>query len=148
MFTGRLRSEIPQSLKNLADALLDKENLHTIDFSDNAFGPDGIRPLMNLIGQRTSLQVIRLNNTGLGPQGGQLLAEALMMAHKKNVADGCESNLRVVVAGRSRLENGSMGALAEALQAHGHLREIVFPQVNQKFANFVSSVRTEFDRKE
>jgi Ran GTPase-activating protein 1 len=129
MFTGRLRSEIPLSLGHLVRALEDKQHLHTIDFGDNAFGPDGLRPLAPLIGQRTSLQVIRLNNTGLGPHGGQLLAQALMEAHKKNVADGAESNLRVLVVGRSRLENGSMAAIAEALESHGHLNEICFPQV-------------------
>ena len=128
IFTGRLRSEIPKCLVAFADALIDKPSLHSIDFSDNAFGPDGLKPLVPLISARTSLQTIRLNNTGLGPQGGQILAEALLAAHENNVKAKKPSQLRVLVCGRSRLENGSMVKLAQAFKSHALLSEIVMPQ--------------------
>jgi Ran GTPase-activating protein 1 len=76
MFTGRLRSEIPLALTHLVDVLKTKTSLKLVDFSDNAFGPDGLLPLVPLISECTSLEIIRLNNTGLGPQGGQILAKA------------------------------------------------------------------------
>jgi Ran GTPase-activating protein (RanGAP) involved in mRNA processing and transport len=38
IFTGRLISEIPQSLRALCTSLLTLPELHTVDFSDNAFG--------------------------------------------------------------------------------------------------------------
>lgn len=128
MFTGRLRSEIPHSVTALTEAILDQPLLASIDFSDNAFGPDGIKPLVPLLQKRTTLAEVRLNNTGLGPQGGQILAEALLESHQLSSAQGHESSLRILVAGRSRLENGSMPFMAKALQAHGQLREIHFPQ--------------------
>jgi Ran GTPase-activating protein 1 len=140
IFTGRLRSEIPLALEAFTRAFLEAGvKLESLDLSDNAFGPDGLRPILPLIGQMTSLKVLRLNNTGLGPQGGQLLAQGLMDLHNninsKSKGDttneeeaGSLSNLRVFVCGRSRLENGAMERLAEAFKAHGKLTEVIMPQ--------------------
>ena len=164
MFTGRLRAEIPHCLTAFTEAILNQDGrgqqqddqqqdgpqppqptpqLTTVDFSDNAFGPDGIRPLVPLLRQQTSLQVVRLNNTGLGPMGGPLLADALFDAAQKyksevtpsstttpssSTATATKTELRVLVTGRSRLENGSMAAMAKALKAHAGLREVVLPQ--------------------
>jgi len=49
MFTSRLRPEVVQSMQVLSQALLKIEALEEIDFSDNAFGPDGVRSLCGLI---------------------------------------------------------------------------------------------------
>lgn len=117
----------------LVESLLDKP-VKLLDLSDNAFGPDGIRPLVPLISKLTSLETLKLHNTGLGPQGGQLLAQAL-----RQLAENCgekesdedkpsEGPLRRLVVGRSRLENGSMKDLADALAMHPNLEELVLPQ--------------------
>lgn len=130
IFTGRLRSEIPKCLDAFCDSLLEKKELEVIDFSDNAFGPDGLTPLVPLISHRTSLSTIRLNNTGLGPEGGKMLADALISARKnlEKSDPNAKSNLKILVCGRSRLENGSMESMSEALKLHASLREIVLPQ--------------------
>ena len=129
IFTGRLRSEIPLSLQFLTEALKDKKSLQELDLSDNAFGPDGLRPVVPLISALTSLRILKVNNTGLGPQGGELLAQALAGNHSECVAAGMtESNLEMVVCGRSRLENGSMDQLADALKLHMNLKTLVLPQ--------------------
>ncbi|KAK9712379.1 Ran GAP Rna1 [Basidiobolus ranarum] len=128
IFTGRLRSEIPLVLKAICDALEDKEELIELNLSDNAFGPAGAEPMIDFLANNRHLQVLKLNNNGLGVQGGNLIAKALLAAQEKNDAEGRPSSLRTIIAGRNRLENGSSKALAEAFQAHGTLREIRLPQ--------------------
>ncbi|ORY05422.1 RNI-like protein [Basidiobolus meristosporus CBS 931.73] len=128
IFTGRLRSEIPPVLKAICDALEDKEELIELNLSDNAFGPAGAEPMVDFLANNRHLQVLKLNNNGLGVQGGNLIAKALLAAQEKNVAEGRPSSLRTIIAGRNRLENGSSKALAEAFEAHGTLREIRLPQ--------------------
>lgn len=66
MFTGRLRDEIPLILQAFAEALEEKEHLQEVDFSDNAFGPAGAKPLMRLLSNNRNIQILRLNNNGLG----------------------------------------------------------------------------------
>lgn len=73
-------------------------------------------------------QVIKLNNTGLGPEGGKVIAGAILELANRLKAEGKTSQLRTVVCGRSRLENGSAPVWAEAFAAHGGLREIRMPQ--------------------
>eukprot|EP00158_Paraphelidium_tribonemae_P005453 Partr_v1_DN27349_c1_g1_i1_m46303 putative RAN GTPase activating protein 1 len=128
IFTGRLRSEIPLCLEAFTAALKDKLHLEELDLSDNAFGPDGLRPVVPLISALCSLRILRVNNTGLGPAGGLLLAQALRGLWGSCQAAGVESKLETVVCGRSRLENGSMKELADSLQSHSHLRRVSFPQ--------------------
>lgn len=130
MFTGRLRSEIPSCVTYFVDALLkNKPKLRVVDFSDNAFGPDGVRPLVPLISQCITLEEIRLNNTGLGPDGGLLLAGALLASAEASKKAGSETKLKVLVAGRSRLENGSMDKMAKAFESHSaSIQEIRIPQ--------------------
>jgi len=128
MFTGRLRSEIPPILSALSDALVDITSLEEIDLSDNAFGPSGAEPLVPLLSKNTNISTIRLNNNGLGIQGGNFIALALLAAAEKNKKEGKPSRLRTLIAGRNRLENGSMGKLAEALEAHGDLVHLGLPQ--------------------
>ena len=43
MFTSRLRTQIPDSVKLMMDALVDKKYLADVTLAHNAFGPDGIR---------------------------------------------------------------------------------------------------------
>ncbi|KAG0254297.1 hypothetical protein DFQ27_006932 [Actinomortierella ambigua] len=128
IFTGRLRSEIPDCIQAFGDALKDKEHLVELDLSDNAFGADGLRPLSEFLEHNRNIQILKLNNNGLGIAGGKILASALLKAQEHNVKEGKKSNLRVVIVGRNRLENGSSPDLAKAFAAHGSLKHIAMPQ--------------------
>ncbi|KAJ3284137.1 hypothetical protein HK104_010081 [Borealophlyctis nickersoniae] len=129
MFTGRLKDEIPLALEALGDALEDKVHLVELDLSDNAFGPAGAKPLMKLLTNNRNIQILRLNNNGLGIEGGRLIAEALVAAQSKNVAESRQSSLRVIVTGRNRLESKGAEYLSEAFRAHSEsLQEVRMPQ--------------------
>ena len=75
-----------------------------------------------------SFQIFKLNNNGLGPAGGNVIANALLESANLSKMEGKPSNLRTVICGRNRLEDGSASAWAEALAAHGTLREVRMPQ--------------------
>ncbi|XP_069005680.1 ran GTPase-activating protein 1-like isoform X2 [Embiotoca jacksoni] len=131
MFTGRLRSEIPAVLNSLGDALmLAGARLTVLDLSDNAFGPDGVKGIENLLKSTScfTLQELRLNNCGMGIGGGKILAASLIQCHKKSSAEGTPLSLKVFVAGRNRLENDGATALAQAFQLMGSLEEVHMPQ--------------------
>ncbi|RKP14645.1 hypothetical protein BJ684DRAFT_1644, partial [Piptocephalis cylindrospora] len=128
IFTGRLLKEIPPSLTAICDAIMDHPNVQTLDLSDNAFGPAGAEPIVPFLSHRRSLRVIRLNNNGLGIRGGKFIAQALTAAAEANKAAGEHSQLRVFIAGRNRLEDGSSQELASAFAAHGLLEEVRMPQ--------------------
>ncbi|XP_034045299.1 ran GTPase-activating protein 1a isoform X2 [Thalassophryne amazonica] len=131
MFTGRLRSEIPPSLNALGDALMMAgARLTVLDLSDNAFGPDGVKGIENLLKSTAcyTLQELRLNNCGMGVGGGKILAASLIECHKQSSAKGAPLRLKVFVAGRNRLENDGATALAQAFQVMGSLEEVYMPQ--------------------
>jgi Ran GTPase-activating protein 1 len=132
IFTGRLLSEIPQALDALLKALLKCPNLHTINLNDNAFGLNTVEPLRPFLSQHTPLQHLYLNNNGLGPQAGTLVAEALaQLAEKKQAArkEGKEvPDLETVICGRNRLETGSMAAWVKAYQANNKVRTVKMVQ--------------------
>ncbi|KAF9483425.1 RNI-like protein [Pholiota conissans] len=124
IFTGRLISEIPQALSSICDALKDKTSLVEINLSDNAFGGRSVEPMVPFLIHNRSFQILRLNNNGLGPAGGSVIANALLESARLSKAEGKTSNLRVVICGRNRLENGSAPIWAEAFAAHGTLEEV------------------------
>uniref|UniRef100_A0A8P4GEQ5 Ran GTPase-activating protein 1 n=1 Tax=Dicentrarchus labrax TaxID=13489 RepID=A0A8P4GEQ5_DICLA len=131
MFTGRLRSEIPPALNSLGDALmLAGARLTVLDLSDNAFGPDGVKGIENLLKSTAcyTLQELRLNNCGMGIGGGKILAASLTQCHRKSSEKGTPLSLKVFVAGRNRLENDGATALAHAFQLIGSLEEVHMPQ--------------------
>ncbi|GJN88790.1 hypothetical protein Rhopal_001759-T1 [Rhodotorula paludigena] len=128
IFTGRLISEIPQSLRFLCTSLLSLPNLTSLDLSDNAFGGRSAEPMLEFIGNAPALEVLKLNNNGMGPAGGAMIAGALLENAKKAEREGRKSNLRVLVCGRNRLENGSSQAFSDAFAALGTLREVRMPQ--------------------
>ncbi|KAF6755894.1 ran GTPase activating protein 1 [Ephemerocybe angulata] len=128
IFTGRLISEIPQALSALCDALVDKTSLVEIDLSDNAFGGRSVDPIVPLLTKNRVFQILKLNNNGLGPAGGSVIAGALLESAQLSKAAGTPSNLRTVICGRNRLENGSAGVWAQAFGAHGGLKEVRMPQ--------------------
>ncbi|XP_043082514.1 ran GTPase-activating protein 1a [Puntigrus tetrazona] len=131
MFTGRLRAEIPPALVSLGDALIMAgARLKVLDLSDNAFGPDGVKGIEQLLRSAAchTLQELRLNNCGMGIGGGKILAAALTVCHKESSALGAPLQLKVFIAGRNRLENDGATALAQAFQLIGSLEEVHMPQ--------------------
>jgi Ran GTPase-activating protein 1 len=125
IFTGRLLDEIPAALSAILTACLNKPRLHTLDLSDNAFGPAGAGPVAAFVSKHVPLRVLRLNNTGLGPAGGPMIADALVQLGTLCKQDG----LQVFVAGRNRLQNDSCDKLARAFEAHStSLRHVQIPQ--------------------
>ena len=123
IFTSRLLSEIPPALSSLLGALLELPNLHTVDLSDNAFGLNTAAPLVEFLGKATPLRHLILNNNGLGPEAGALVAGALSKLAQKKEEEARRTNtdvvyLETVVCGRNRLENGSMAAWAKAYADH------------------------------
>ncbi|KAK0221714.1 hypothetical protein IW262DRAFT_923165 [Armillaria fumosa] len=128
IFTGRLISEIPLALTAICDALIDKTSLIELNLSDNAFGGRSVDPIVPFLTHNRSFQVLKLNNNGLGPTGGKVLADALFESAKISKSKGEKSNLRTVICGRNRLEDGSAPSWAEAFAAHGTLTEIRMPQ--------------------
>ncbi|TIA95485.1 hypothetical protein E3P94_03690 [Wallemia ichthyophaga] len=121
IFTGRLITEIPQALKSICDSLLDCPALEEVNLSDNAFGGRSAEPMVNLLSSHPSLQVLKLNNNGLGIEGGKIVSGALktLASHPQG------SKLRVVICGRNRLENGSSDRWAEAYSLHQNTLQVV-----------------------
>ncbi|PYI02099.1 RNI-like protein [Aspergillus sclerotiicarbonarius CBS 121057] len=122
IFTSRLLSEIPAALTFLLNALLEIATLHTVNLSDNAFGANTQKPLVDFLARHTPLRHLILNNNGMGPEAGSNIAKALTeLAQRKEEArkEGKEVPLlESVVCGRNRLENGSMAAWARAYEVH------------------------------
>ncbi|EFR02193.1 hypothetical protein MGYG_05196, partial [Nannizzia gypsea CBS 118893] len=135
IFTSRLLDEIPQALSFLLRALREVETLQTIDLSDNAFGLNTQAPLVEFLKAHTPLRHLILNNNGLGPKAGNLIADALRELHvKKEAARAANPKVEVpyletIVCGRNRLESGSMAAWAKMVKDHGKgLRSIRMTQ--------------------
>ncbi|KAG7137927.1 Ran GTPase-activating protein 1 like [Verticillium longisporum] len=132
MFTGRLLSEIPEALSSLLTSITNLPNLRTINLNDNAFGLNTQAPLVAFLAAHVPLQHLYLNNNGLGPHCGILVADALSELHAKKEAarkEGKEvADLETVICGRNRLENGSMQAWAKAYRLHNKIKVIKMVQ--------------------
>lgn len=131
LFTGRLKSEIPLALRSMgAGIILAGAQLSVLDCSDNALGPNGMVGLIDLIKSSAcySLQELKLNNCGLGIDGGKMLAKSLLECHKSSSALGKPLRLKVFIAGRNRLENPGATALAEVFKTLQSLEEVAMPQ--------------------
>lgn len=132
IFTSRLLSEIPPALKYLLDALLELPSVHTVNLSDNAFGLNTQAPLVDFLSRHTPLRHLILNNNGLGPAAGTLVADALSkLAERKEEArkEGKEvAQLESIVCGRNRLENGSMAAWARVYEKHTGMKSVKMTQ--------------------
>lgn len=103
----------------MALALLAKQ-LVELDLSDNAFGPDGIKAFECLLKDDKALKVLKVTNCGLGPEGGEMIAAAL------EANDGL--TLTTFHAGRDRLENKGIIALAGVFAKIKSLEEVHVPQ--------------------
>lgn len=121
-------SEIPLALSAICDALKDKKTLIEINLSDNAFGGRSVDPMVPFLTHNRSFQILKLTNNGLGPAGGAIIAGALLESANLSKAEGKPSNLRAVICGRNRLEDGSASVWADAFAAHGTLLDVRMPQ--------------------
>uniref|UniRef100_A0A914MT04 Ran GTPase-activating protein n=1 Tax=Meloidogyne incognita TaxID=6306 RepID=A0A914MT04_MELIC len=130
MFTGRLKEEIPKTLKCLCDSVgLSGARLKELDLSDNAIGPMAVPGIKEFLAGESSfeLEILKLNNCGLGI-AGKTIAQSLIECHKQSVRNETPLQLKVFIAGRNRLEYESTTALAEAFKVIGTLEEISMPQ--------------------
>ncbi|KAJ2161261.1 Ran GAP Rna1 [Coemansia sp. RSA 552] len=128
IFTSRLKDEVKEGLVALCAALTELPELVEVDLSDNAFGPLGAEAMADFLSKHTQLQVLKLNNNGLGVQGGQTIANALLASQQESERQGKTPALHTIVCGRNRLENGSAPYFAKAYKALGTLREVRMPQ--------------------
>ncbi|XP_050077371.1 ran GTPase-activating protein [Anopheles maculipalpis] len=131
LFTGRMKEEIPIALKALGQGMITAgAQLTVLDCSDNALGPNGMVGLVDLLKSPTcyTLEQLKLNNCGLGIQGGTMLAEALLEGHSASKRVGKPLALKVFIAGRNRLENAGAKALSETFATIGTLEQIEMPQ--------------------
>ncbi|KAK4193305.1 putative Ran GTPase-activating protein [Podospora australis] len=132
IFTGRLLNEIPEALSSLLTSILNLPHLNTINLNDNAFGLNTQAPLVAFLAAHVPLQHLYLNNNGLGPHAGILIADALSELHAKK--EKARKNgqdvpyLETVICGRNRLENGSMTAWAKTFSLHNKVKEIKMVQ--------------------
>ncbi|KAF4123936.1 Ran GTPase-activating protein 1 [Geosmithia morbida] len=128
IFTGRLLNEIPEALSSLLTSIVNLPNLTTVNLNDNAFGLNTQAPLVAFLESHVPLQHLYLNNNGLGPHAGILIADSLSKLHDKKEAARKEGktvpNLETVICGRNRLENGSMTAWARMYSLHSGIRVV------------------------
>ncbi|KAI1718996.1 ran GTPase-activating protein 1 [Ditylenchus destructor] len=130
LFTGRLKEEIPKTLKLLCDSMsLCGARLVELDLSDNAIGPMAVPGIKDFLASEDAceLKVLKLNNCGLGI-AGVIIAECLMECHRKSLECGTPLQLKTFIAGRNRLEYKSTVALANAFTQLRSLEEIAMPQ--------------------
>lgn len=140
LFTGRLRSEIPPSLRALSSAMIIAgTQLVELDLSDNAFGPDGAEAIRSLLTSPVAytIQTLKFQNNGLGG-GGVIIAECIKANHKKAEKEGKKLDLRTFIAGRNRLENPGAKALSEAFSLIGTLEQIEVIQNGIQYEGFVA----------
>lgn len=131
MFTGRLKSEIPIVLEHLSTGLLTANvRLSELDLSNNAFGPIGMEGLVKLLNSPVcyELQTLRLMNNGLGISGAKMLAKALIDNYNASCKAGTPFKLKVLIAGRNRLENDGIIALSQFFNLVKTMEEITIPQ--------------------
>ncbi|XP_050415985.1 ran GTPase-activating protein 1 [Patella vulgata] len=131
MFTGRLKTEIPQALKHLGAGIMAAgAQLVELDLSDNAFGPNAMNGLVDFLPSKScyTLQVLKLNNNGLGITGGKMLAKCLTECYENSLSTGNPLALKVFVSGRNRLENEGTKALSQVFKKLGTLENISMPQ--------------------
>lgn len=123
LYTGRLNTEIPQSLSYLLPSLLQLPNLKIINLSDNAFGLQTIDPIEDYLSKAVTIEHLILSNNGMGPFAGERIGKSLFkLSQAKSKAS--QSSLKTFICGRNRLENGSINYLAIGLRNHKDL-EIV-----------------------
>lgn len=140
MFTGRLKTEIPEVLKNLSDAMIKADvKLEELDLSDNAIGPMAMPGIEEFISSKPcfSLKKLYFNNCGLG-YAGITLANRLMQCKDNAANAGHEFALKTFIAGRNRQEDNGANAWAKCFAKLGTLERIELPQNGIKKDGIIS----------
>lgn len=123
IYTGRLNTEIPQSLDHLLPALLQCPNLTVVNLCDNAFGLQTIEPIERYLARAVSVEHLVLSNNGMGPFAGTRIGKCLFKLAGAKKSAG-KPSLKTFICGRNRLENGSVNYLAIGLRAHESLHSV------------------------
>lgn len=123
LYTGRLNTEIPQSLEHLLPAFLQCPQLKVVNLCDNAFGLQAIDPIEDYLGKAVSVEHLILSNNGMGPFAGARIGKSLYKLSLAKKAQGYPS-LKTFICGRNRLENGSINYLAVGLRSHEDLQTV------------------------
>ncbi|KAJ7171128.1 hypothetical protein C8R46DRAFT_1087768 [Mycena filopes] len=127
IFSQRQKEEIPDTLAAICQGLKSKSTLLELDLSDNAIGVLAIESIVPLLVENRSLRVLKINNVGLGPTAATIAAKALHLGALLNTMHHRPSSLRVLICGRSRLEDGSALAWSEAFAEHPDLAAVHIP---------------------
>ncbi|KAK8393756.1 hypothetical protein O3P69_006816 [Scylla paramamosain] len=131
LFTGRLKSEIPDALRHLFSGLVRAgAKLKELDLSHNALGPVGVEGMVDFMSSPVcySLEELRLDNNGLGIKGGTMLAQSLLKLVENAKAANTPLKLKVFISGRNRLENEGAEMFAKFFKAVGTLEHVAMPQ--------------------
>ena len=107
LFVSRLKEDLPISLKYLMESLSNKK-INFLDLSDNAFGPTAIPSFDFFLKEATSLEHLELENNGLGPEGSEMVCNALLSNQK--------IKLKTIKINRNRLEEKGALSLAKVIE--------------------------------
>jgi|688.fasta_scaffold430278_3 Ran GTPase-activating protein (RanGAP) involved in mRNA processing and transport len=117
MFVGRKLDELPDSTGLLVDAIK-VYNITHLYMSDNAFGPNGVVKFnKQLAAGFFSLTHLHLLNCGLGPEGTEMVADAL----RENGA----IKLKCLFISRNRVEDKGAKALARYFKEYNQLNKLL-----------------------
>lgn len=107
LFVSRLKEDLPISLKYLMEAISNKK-IEFLDLSDNAFGPTAIPSFDFFLRTCTNLEILELENNGLGPEGAEMVCNALLQNDK--------IKLKKLKINRNRLEEKGAIALSKVIE--------------------------------
>ena len=107
LFVSRLKEDLPISLKYLMEAISNKK-IEFLDLSDNAFGPTAIPSFDFFLRTCTNLEILELENNGLGPEGAEMVCNALLQNDK--------IKLKKLKINRNRLEEKGAIALSRVIE--------------------------------
>ena len=124
LFVSRLKEDLPISLKFLMESLSNKK-ISFLDLSDNAFGPKVIPSFDFFLKTATSLEHLELENNGLGPEGAEMVCNALLQ--NENI------KLKTIKINRNRLEEKGALSLAKVISKMKSLEHL------ELFQNGISS---------
>lgn len=123
IYTGRLNTEIPQSLRYILPALLRCSKLQLVNLSDNAFGLQTIDPIEDYLAKAVTIEHLILSNNGMGPFAGARIGTCLFKLAKAKQNAG-KPSLKSFICGRNRLEDGSSNHLSIGLRNHKDLQVV------------------------
>ena len=123
MFVSRLRADLPTSIRFLMEGLQIK-NVEWVDLSDNAIGPE-IKVIEKQLSEANSLKHINLSNTGLGPEGSTIFADAILKNNKMKLTE--------ILITRSRLRDVGFENIGKIVRKQKSIQKLhLFQNVAKK----------------